>query len=321
MNMNYRRFSFATLFLAALTVSQARAETPAQPQAPAAWSSFVTAQQVKAASDGPNVVVIDARKPADYAKGHIPGAINLPGDSVRTPLTKARAGDSQYIFRDANGAPDIAKYEKLFSEAGLTRDKHVIVYGAHAGKADGSVLAMILDWLGQEKVQFLDGVGVDQWTNAGFSLTTEPATLAPAQYAAKPRDNFVWNLDDVLKNLENADVVFYDTRNPKEFSGEDKRDNARGGHIPGAVCIDYAAFLKKEDSTTLSPAEIHAKLLANGVTPDKTVVLYCQTATRVSLPHLALKDLGYKNIAVYDASWHEYGNRNDTPVVEGAAAR
>lgn len=318
--MKHRALLIAALLAFTFASLPAWANKPAD-EAPSAWSSFVTAHQVKAVSENPDVVIIDARKPADYAKGHIPGAINIPGNDIRTPLVKAGQGDSQYIFRTEGGTPDIAKYEKIFSDAGLTRDKHVIVYGAHAGKADGSVLAMILDWLGQEKVQFLDGVGVEQWTKAGFSLTAEPTTLPPAQYTAKPIEQFVWDIDDVLANLENGNVVFYDTRNIKEFTGEDKRDNARGGHIPGAVCIDYAAFLKKDDHTTLAPAEVRKQLLARGITPDKTIVLYCQTATRVSLPALALKDLGYTNIAVYDASWHEYGNRHDTPVVEGEAAR
>ncbi|PSQ77942.1 MAG: hypothetical protein BRD37_03855 [Bacteroidetes bacterium QH_8_67_23] len=50
-------------------------------------------------------------------------------------------------------------------------------------------------------------------------------------------------------------------------------------------------------------------------------MLHCQTATRVSENYLVMKDLGYENVAVYDASWHDWGNREDTPIVQGPAQR
>jgi thiosulfate/3-mercaptopyruvate sulfurtransferase len=292
----------------------------ADAQQAATWSSIINVHQLKAQMADPNVVVVDARKAEEYDKGHVPGAINLPGAKIRTPSAKPGQGDSQYFFRAADGSPDVARYEKLLSDAGLTRDQHVIVYGNHAGTADGSVAAMIFWWLGQAKVQFVDGIAIDQWTAAGYPLAAEATVRKPAQYVAQARDNFVWNLPDVLANLNSPDVVFYDTRSRKEFTGEDKRDNARGGHIPGAVWLDYADFLNK-DKTSIALPEIRKKLFDAGITPDKKVVLYCQTATRVSLPLLALSDLGYKNVYVYDASWHEYGNRDDTPITTGDAMR
>src|SRR5690606_8203515 len=110
---------------------------------------------------------------------------------------------------------------------------------------------------------------------------------------------FVWNLDDVLANLGNQDVIFYDTRSPAEYEGRDRRGNVRGGHIPGAVLCDFADFLDSE-KRTLPPEQIREQLLARGITPDKQIVLYCQTASRVSLPLLALHDLGYTNVSIYD---------------------
>ena len=286
-----------------------------------AWSSVITVQQLKSSLTDPHVVVIDARKADDYAKGHIPGAINLPGSKLRTPSAKpAESRDAQSIFLKPDGTPDIAKYEKTLSAAGVTRDHRVIIYGNHAGTADGSIAALIFHFLGHEKVQFIDGIGLDQWTAAGFDVTSEPTLRPTATYTAKPIEKFVWSTDDVLANLDNKDVIFYDTRSQKEYTGEDKRDNARGGHIPGAVWLDYAAFLNK-DKTTVALPEIKAKLAAAGITPEKKIVLYCQTATRVSLPLLALKDLGYKDVVIYDVSWQDYGNRADTPVVEGTSPR
>ena len=311
----------ALLLLAALALPAAwfvqsppkTAPAVKQPAAPA-WHSFVSADQLAARMRAePNLIVIDARSPTEYAAGHIPGAINLPGTSMRTVKTATDPRGGQNVFRAADGSPDVGRYEKLLGDAGLTRGAAVVVYGNHGGKADGSVAAMLLDWLGQRDVAFLDGIGPSEWLGAGRTLTTIPTVRPKAVYLADPRPDTVWTLRNVLADLRRPDVIFYDTRTPGEFAGEpDARGNKFGGHIPGAVELCYSDFLTPR-KTLVSRDQIKAALGKRGITPDKTVVLYCQTGTRVSLPYLVLKDLGYRKIAFYDASWQEYGNRDDTP--------
>ncbi|MEM9791193.1 MAG: rhodanese-like domain-containing protein [Planctomycetota bacterium] len=284
-------------------------------------ASFIQPEELKRllAQDGtdgqapPRVVLIDARDPLAYASGHLPGAINLEPDKWRTPKTKPGQGLSQYVYRQADGSPDVAYYERMLGEAGVRADDTVVVYGNHAGKKDGTVPAMLLDWLGQERVRFLDGVGVDRWRLAGGVLATETSALEPTTYRADPRPGFVWNEPDVLDNLTNPDVVMYDTRSLEEWTGENKRGNARGGHLPGAMRINYTDMLT-DDKRVKSADAMRAMLEAQGVTRDKQVVLYCQTATRVSLPYLVMRDLGYPRVSIYDASWFEWGNRDDTPI-------
>ena len=292
---------------------------------------------------GENLVLVDARDPEEYAKGHLPGAVNLPGRDLRTPPVGAGQGESQYIFRtpgsqgtpgspgsqgaagnvgSSGGSVDIERYEKLLGEAGLTRDLVVVVYGNHAGQRDGSIPAMILDWLGQEKVYFLDGVGYDEWVAAGRPSETAAVTRPAAEYVAAPAaEPFVWNLEDVQAHLTTDDVLFYDTRSIDEYTGADLRDNARGGHIPGAVWADYALFL--DENKRLKPRPEIERIIEKQGLPEakaagKPIVMYCQTSTRVSLPYLLLHDMGYDNVAIYDASWHEYGNRDDTEIATDA---
>jgi thiosulfate/3-mercaptopyruvate sulfurtransferase len=306
-----------------VVLSLALAAWAVQPAAPQSWKSFITPQQLQERLSDPALVIIDVRKSDEYAEAHIPGAINIPGGKWRTPdLKPGQPGSSQDLFLQADGRTlDVAKYEKLLGDAGVTPEHKVVVYGSHAGKGDGSVPAMILTALGHEDVAFLDGMGLSEWYAAGYPASTEPRTLPRAQYKASPKPGFVWNLQDVLGNLKSKDVVFYDTRAPKEFSGEDTKGNKRGGHIPGAVLCNYEDFLTNDRKTVLPPADVQRKLADLNITPDKKVVLYCQTATRVSLPALALKDLGYSDVVIYDASMFEYANRDDTPLVTPAAAK
>ena len=281
------------------------------------FATFISPGELQGLDD---VVIVDARSPEEYAAGHIPGAINLPGESLRTPKADPGEGDSQYLFAGANGSVDVARYERLLGEAGLTPEADVVVYGNHAGQADGSVAAMLLDALGHRgSVRFLDGVGLSEWRDAGLPVETTPSVLSTATYRADLADDFVWSTDDVLArvNSGDTDVVFYDTRSPAEYAGIELRKNAHGGHVPGAVSADYSELLN-EDKTVKPRAEIEAIFAEQGLpearAAGRPIVLYCQTSTRVSLPYLLLRELGYDDLHIYDASWHDYGNRDDTPI-------
>jgi len=287
---------------------------PATAQTTTTWRNIISPFELERMIRNDEIIVVDARSSNAYAAGHIPTAINLPGSSLRTSKAKPGAGDSQYIFRSLGGSPDIAKYETLFGQAGISRDKTVVVYGNHAGKADGTIPAMLLDWLGQSRVAFLDGVGMDVWKSAGFETETTPNVLPPTLYNARPNNSkFVWNLPDVLAAVENGSATFVDTRTLGEYNGTTKRDNAKGGRIPGAVRHDYADLLDNK-KCVVDQDTAREQLDALAIPNDKPVVLYCQTATRVSLNYMVLKELGYDNVAVYDASWHEYGNTPDLPI-------
>lgn len=278
------------------------------------WQRLISAHQLADQLADEKLLIIDVRTPAEYAAGHIPNAINIPGDIWRTPSAKPGAGDSQYIFRKSDGSPDVARYEALLSKHGVSNDHKVVIYGSHGGKVDGSVPAMILLWLGHENVSFLHGIGLTRWTDGGYNVSTEPRTLEASKYTAAADADFIWTLDDVLANLKKPDVVFVDTRSYNEWIGKDTRDNKRTGRIPGAVRWDYTELMDKQTKCTLPPAEIARQLAERGITPEQTVVLYCQTATRVSENYMAMKELGFKNVVIYDGSMHEYGNRDDTPL-------
>jgi thiosulfate/3-mercaptopyruvate sulfurtransferase len=87
----------------------------------------------------------------------------------------------------------------------------------------------------------------------------------------------------------------------------------RGGTIPGAVNIEWTQNLAA-DGTYKNVADLHAMYTLAGVTPDKTVVTYCQGGYRAAHTYLALRILGFPHVRNYTGSWKEWGDRDDLPI-------
>ena len=69
-----------------------------------------------------------------------------------------------------------------------------------------------------------------------------------------------------------------------------------------------------QDGTFKSADELRTLYAAQAVTPDKTVVTYCQTHHRAAHTYFVLRLLGYPRLVGYDRSWSEWGNRDDLPI-------
>ena len=121
----------------------------------------------------------------------------------------------------------------------------------------------------------------------------------------------------ILNNLGNPEVVLLDTRTPDEYSGR-KRFATRGGHIPGAVNLDWTLTLDRAQNLRWKPEqELRAMFERIGVTLDREVIVYCQTHHRSSHIYVVLKSFGYRRVRGYVGAWSEWGNLMGVPVEEG----
>jgi thiosulfate/3-mercaptopyruvate sulfurtransferase len=245
-------------------------------------------------------VVIDTRPFEDYEGGHIPRARHID-------LFRLRLKDSSEAAVSAFNQT----MEHVLADAGVTPDSKVVFYEDNSGmRAARGVYLM--EYYGFARSAILDG-GVEAWCESGGELTGELPKVSAGDFTARPVEEFLATCQYILNSLEREDAVLLDARRPTEYSGEEVR-GTRGGHIPRAVHIEWKENL--DDRGAFKSAEALSALYAvHGVTPDKEIITYCQGGYRSSNTWLALKLIGYPRVRNYLASWAEWSDRTDTPVI------
>ncbi|MFO7593082.1 MAG: sulfurtransferase [Pseudomonadota bacterium] len=251
----------------------------------------------------PSLLIVDMGKPETYARGHVPGAVYLDySDIVRTQMPLAGL------------LPDEARLSAVLSGIGLRSDSHVVAYDEEGG-GKAARLLWTLESIGHTRYSLLNG-GLHVWFNEGHPLEQAPHKPQPSDYQAHYNADCmaVARRQFILDHLNDEKLALLDARSAEEFSGK-KRYSARGGHIPGAIHIEWTELMDPSHNLRLKGiAELRNLLEEKSITPDKTVVAYCQTHHRSAHTWFVLKYLGYRHAKGYEGSWSDWGNQPDTPI-------
>ncbi len=122
------------------------AATAAPPPAPSIGAEALLARATAADAA---LVILDVRTPAEFAAGHVPGAINVPHDQIESRL----------------------------GELAALRDKDLVVY-CKSGRRAGLALE-VLGQHGFTRLSHLEGE-LQGWEAAGRPVERAPAATTPA---------------------------------------------------------------------------------------------------------------------------------------------
>jgi molybdopterin synthase sulfurtransferase len=113
---------------------------------------------------------------------------------------------------------------------------------------------------------------------------------------------------ELHERMDDADLTIVDVRPIAAYNGWRLQSEARGGHIPGATSFP-SAWLHSVDET-----EIRRLLLAKGVTPDQTIVIYGDGPDDGAALDARLAALGHGDVLRYEAGFPTWAADDELPI-------
>lgn len=252
-----------------------------------AQGDFISADELAKLSANKNTVIVCARKTEDYKVVHIKDAINIWHEDLYT------SGSIKGMLKPSS------ELAKIFGDAGISNTNKIVIYDDGSGKYAGRMY-WIFKYLGCQDVKILNG-HLEAWKKGRKPITKNPTVLPSATFVANVKSSEIASMSEVKSGKH----TLVDVRNSGEYKGTEGT-TARKGHIPGAVNFDYNKILNT-DGTLKSKVEIETMLKKEGITSDKSIILYCVTSVRAGVVYAALKSvLGYNNVKVYDGAFNEW---------------
>ena len=279
------------------------------PSAAAETASLISASELHQwLQSNSQVLVLDVRKSLFYLLGHIPGARNIWRPDYE-------ADESEYPCKGMRASKE--KMKSLLGKLGATASTRLVLYDDQ-NCLDVARVWWLLKLYGHDQVYLLDG-GLSAWKLAGFSTSIKPvlsSTPEAFNFTGTAYPEYLAELEEV-KQLPRQNTVLLDVRSSDEFSGENRMTGAfRKGRIPGSVWLEYSHSVNKQGF--LNTSELQQLFSSRGITPEKEIIVYCQSGIRSSHTHFVLTQLlKYPKVKNYDGSWVEWSWHKQLPVETG----
>ena len=264
-------------------------------------NSIVSVQWLNGNLAAENLVIFDASmrpvfpvaNPAPETPAYIPGALRFDFDDVLC--------DHNTSLPHMLPSPEFftAEMQKL----GVNQNSAIVVYDKVNIYSSPRAWWMFRAF-GHDQVAVLDG-GLPAWIQAGYETTSTLATATQrGDFASSPQGGLIVDSRFVLQALNDPTVSVIDARSAGRFKGQDPEPRAglRGGHMPNAVNIPYTDVLENGMLSSKSKLQNIFEQYK-----DKKMIFSCGSGVTACVVALAAEQAGYKDLAVYDGSWSEWG--------------
>ncbi|TIV63675.1 MAG: rhodanese family protein [Mesorhizobium sp.] len=244
--------------------------------------------------------LLDVRDQAAFSLGHAPNAVRVP---IEVWEAAAKAGETSF--------ENVAYWERAIGELGVDGEVPAIVYD-DGRMTEAARVWFILQYFGA-KAFILNG-GWPAVERHDDLPGAAQAAGASAVFRAGPGAGPVGLVDrQTLKAELDGDVRIFDARTAGEYTGEDLRRNARGGHLPGARLLPHANLL---DGSRLRPAaELHDLLAQAGFQSGDHIVTHCDGGGRAALAAAAAARAGYRDVRAYYLSFADWAKDESCAII------
>lgn len=242
-----------------------------------------------------NVQFLDGRGWKKALLGTVEGAVATDWQELAL-CDKGEAGDESWGL-----LPEPGELAKRLGKLGLSKDKEIIVLGEPEGGwgEDGRIVWELLQ-AGFRNVRFVDG-GYSTLKDAGVPTQHGASKAEKTEVEIAELDiSHSITTEELLKNYKNYKIV--DARTKEEYEGAVLHDEAKGGHLPGAVNIPFTELFA-EDGTLKSKEKLTGMFEAAGLGKDEEIVLYCTGGIRSGYMQLVMEMCGYTHTYNYGQSF------------------
>jgi thiosulfate/3-mercaptopyruvate sulfurtransferase len=205
-----------------------------------------------------------------YLEGHIPGAAFLDVDEDLSDLSVEGQG--------RHPLPGSERFAATAARAGIGEGVFVVAYGTMGG---AERLWWLLRHFGYDDCAVLAD-GIEAWLGP---LVSGEEEIEPAVFRPCERTGDTIDVEEIVRRLDDPDVVLVDARLPARWRGEANPIDKVPGRIPGAVNAPWNEELPE--------------------LPDGEVVAYCGSGVTSSVTVHRLWLAG-REARLYPGSWSQW---------------
>ncbi len=263
-----------------------------EPEHPMGSKYLLSVDQLNRVLDEPQTVVLDLRKPEQYATGHIPGAISI---------WRSEMQDNSYPYQGVMGTK--SQIEALFGAKGIASGSFLVMYDDR-GACESARMWWILKYYGYEKMAILNG-GLQAWLQNSEATAENPGRPeATFRLPGDGDEKMIASMAQVGQFIANGSALLLDARTRDEYSGQVMKKGASlAGRVPGSIHLDWMEAVT-EDHQFKSLGQLEASY---DLPRDRKVVTYCHSGVRSAHTYFVLTELlDYEQVMNYDGSWVEW---------------
>lgn len=262
---------------------------------------LVSADELHSMLSEEDILLIDAR--SDTSEAYIPGSIHF--------ASIPELGDPDNPIPNYLIGPET--FQEKMRNIGLNQDDNVVIFDG-GNSLEAARLFYAMEYYGFSNASILNG-GIAAWQENEYLTTEEPQAVSESgNFTVEVQPARFCDYETVVAASSDTNKVVFDVRSEGEYTGEVQRAE-KSGHIPNAVHLEWSDVLESDGIPYFKPAnEIQEMYSAAGLTPEKEIIPHCQTNNRGAHAYFALRLMGYDSVRPYEASWAEYGNREESVV-------